>query len=278
MVHLKEEQIASMAEGNVKGPEHERMLKHLAECETCFKAYTDTLKFVEEERIGSAWWRKFRLPELHFYFPKKVLLPAAAVLIVVLLAGAYILKELRQRGILNDQVQHLTSISMQMENIGVQAFSGTKGKIMAAFRAGVFVEDLSLLIKVRGKEELTEKTRSRLIEELKILMIGSDAWFQEVAHIERKNYKSIIEHTEELLKPHPYFDLFQFGRFVEQSILATYENKRLKMDIDKYQQLVRKYKLPPGVSKRLRKFHAILEIKKIREIYIAVKEIFLFSE
>jgi len=291
MAHLKEEEIASMAEGNVKGPENEKFLKHLAECETCFKAYTDTLKFVEEERKRGAWWRTFRLPgfktirgklrlpEFRFPIPPKVLVPAAAGLIIVLLAGAYILNELHQKEIRNFQVQHLTSVSTQMDNIGVQSFSGTKGEIMAAFRAGVFVEDLSLLVKVRGQEELTAKTRNRLIEELKTLTIESDDLFRKVGCIERKSYKDIIEQTGELLKRHSYHDLFQFGRFVEQSILSTYADKRLKVDINKYLQISQTYNLPQGVSKEFRRLDTrTLENNKIREIYIEIKDIFLFSE
>lgn len=291
MAHLNESEIASMAEGNIKGPEHEKCLKHLSECEICFKIYTNTMKFVEEERKRSAWWRKLRipgfktirgklkLPEFRLPIPPKVLIPVTAVLIVILLAGTYIMTELRQRGIRKEQVQYLTNVFTQMEMHEVQSFSGTKGEIMAAFRTGVFLEDLSLLVKSSGQAELKSKIRNRLIEELKTLTIESGDLFQEVGCIERKNDKDVIKHTIELLKRHSYLDLFQFGRLVELRILESYENKIWKKDIDKYLLLSPKYDLPQGVTKELKKLDTTpLESKKIREVYIAIKYLFLFSE
>lgn len=50
MTHLEIEEIASFAEGNVAEPEHDRFIKHIAQCEDCRKIYSTTLKFVEEEK------------------------------------------------------------------------------------------------------------------------------------------------------------------------------------------------------------------------------------
>jgi hypothetical protein len=75
-------------------------------------------------------------------------------------------------------------------------------------------------------------------------------------------------------------ELFEFGCFLEQSILSTFENRRPHPeDIDKHQRIVQKYeykgKLPIGVFKELKKLKPTIEKETIKNICIAIKQIFL---
>ena len=59
MTHLEVEDISRLAEGNVEKSEHEKFIKHIAQCEKCRKVYSTTLKFVEKERAKK---KVLRLP------------------------------------------------------------------------------------------------------------------------------------------------------------------------------------------------------------------------
>ena len=56
MKHFEPEELARFVEGKVKNSEQETFIRHLAECGECFKAYSDTLKFIEEK-----YKKRFRL-------------------------------------------------------------------------------------------------------------------------------------------------------------------------------------------------------------------------
>ena len=78
-----------------------------------------------------------------------------------------------------------------------------------------------------------------------------------------------------MLETKSLFQLFQFGRFVERSILATFEKKTTKKnELEKYLQIVRKYNLPKSVSGKLEAIKKTSGITERRELWDDVKEIF----
>ena len=64
MKHLEDEDIARMIEGKISKKERENFLKHLSQCETCLTLYSETLKFVEEDKKEKNLLRFPNLKEL----------------------------------------------------------------------------------------------------------------------------------------------------------------------------------------------------------------------
>jgi hypothetical protein len=285
MRHLEDEDIARLIDGTISKKEREDFLKHLSECETCLSVYSETLKFMEKEKEKKrkTIWKLF--PEtkkiadrfgkaIATMFPKKRLIPALAVLIIILLMVPFVLNELHQRRIKKAQVEF---IAKNIEEMETYAFSPSKDIIYAAVRAGIFVEDLSLLVNT-GEKELKTKIATMLSGELKIFISETSALLKHVENIDRKNYETIVRNIRALVEKQSLSELFRFGCFVEHSILSTYENKTPNQeDINKYQRIAQKYKdkLPIGVFKELKKLKPNLKKEKSKNICVAIKQIFL---
>ncbi len=280
MRHLEDEDIARLIDGTISKKERESFLKHLSECETCLSVYSETLEFIEEDEKKIPFTEKIKIPAQRFWqtietiIPKKVLIPVAAVLIIILLMAPFVLNELHQRRIINAQVGFIAD---SIEDMETHAFSTSKNEIYAAVRIGIFVEDLSLLVNT-GEEELKTKITKMLNGELKIFISEKSSFPQYLANIDRKNYETIVQNIRALIEKRSLSELLQFGCFVEHSILSTYENKTPNQeDIDKYQRIAQKYKgkLPIGVFKELKKLKPTIEKEKSKNICIAIKQIFI---
>ncbi|NIM10423.1 MAG: hypothetical protein GTO45_00400 [Candidatus Aminicenantes bacterium] len=289
MKHLGDEDIARMIEGTISKKEREHFLKHLSECNSCFNVYTETLKFVEKEKkskhvlkspvLDKTAVRRYWL-DIRTLFKNRrpVLVPAFAALIIILLMVPFLLNYLHHRGIENNKMVYIEKIVEEIENRGVHAFSGSKGEIYAALRAGIFVEDLSLVVNAGRKEELKTKITKTLSRQLEVFASKKSPLLLELANIEKKNVETVVKRISELFQSHSYSELFRFGRFVEQSILSTYENKTPKQeDIEKYQRILQKYEdtLPLGVFRELKKLETASRIEENRNICIAIKELFI---
>lgn len=291
MKHLEDEDIGRMIEGNVSKKERENFLEHLSECTTCFEVYTDTLKFVRKVRkpkinerllnliekiVNHPFWQDIRAG---FKNKRPVLVPAFAVLVIILLIGPFVLKELHNRRIAKIQIQQIV---VDIENMGSQAFSPSKDEIYAAVRAGIFVEDLTLVVNAGGHEELKTKISKMLSDELKTIYKNvSDPIFQELEHIERKNLKTVVQNIQERVGKRSFPGLFRFGRFIEYSIFSSFGNKIPNQeDIEKHQRIIQKYKdkLPQGVFKELKKLKTTSGVEKSKKIFLSIKEIILSLE
>ena len=289
MRHLEDEDIGRMIEGTISKKERENFLKHLSECSTCFEVYTDTLKYVEKERkrlsilklpiiekIGAALhglWLGIRDWSAN---KKPVLVPAFIVLIIILLIVPFVLKELHNKRIENAKMQQIV---MDIENMRIPTFSQTKDELYAALCAGIFVEDLTSVFNTGGNEELVTKICKILSYELRTIIKNQlDSIFRDLENIERKNLKSIIEDIEELIEKRSLSDPFGFGRFVELSILSSFENKLPSQnDIVKYERFLQKYKhkLPRGIFKELKKLKITNGVEESKKIFLDIKEIIL---
>jgi hypothetical protein len=289
MKHLEDEDIARMIEGKISKKERETFLRHLSECNACFDVYTETLTFVEKERKKKTI---LQLPEPvkvtgHLFLQgtrnlfktrRPVLVPAFAALIIIVLIMPFLLKYVLHRGIENNKIGYIKNSLMEIENRGVHAFSGSKGEIYAALRAGIFVEDLYLVVNADGNEELKTKIIKMLSRQLNTFGIQKSALSPELENVERKNVEAVVNRIRELIEKRSLADLFRFGRFVEHSILSTYENKIPKPeDIEKYGRTLRKYEgtLPRGVFRELKKLKPATGVEESKTICIAIKEILL---
>ena len=272
MKHLEDEDIGKMIEGTVSKNERENFLKHLSECDSCLTVYTETYKFVEEERKPKINERIIKLIEklanhpfwqyirTQFKTRRPRLVPTFAVLIIILLIVPFVLKEHHDRSILYDKIKQTV---VGRESMGGHAFAPSRDQNYAAIRAGMLVKDLSLLVNTNEKE-MTTKTGKMLIHELKKIF--------------KSETDSLEQRIRELIEKQSLSELFKFGWFVEDTILSTAENKTPNQDdIEKYQQTIQKYrdKLPQGVFKKLDNIKSTSGVKKIEEVFVDIREIFL---
>ncbi len=103
MTHLEDEDIARLIDGKLGKEEQEQFLKHLSQCDDCLTIYTETLKFVEQEKRRAAWWRRLPLPDfkkiaaslrLPKLVPEKRYRWAFAALVILLLVLPFLLTKI----------------------------------------------------------------------------------------------------------------------------------------------------------------------------------------
>lgn len=286
MKHFEPEELARFVEGKVKEAEQETFIKHLAECGECFKAYTDTLKFIEEEykkrftlkfpgleKIKMALHRFRQDMRAWFRNRRPVLVPVFAASIIVLLIVPYFLNTLHEKRIENAKLQQ---IGLDIENIGTQGFAPTGNKPAAALRAGIFVEDLTLVVNAGGNEDLKRKITKMLGSQLKIFTGAENPLLRELEDIEKKNLPGLVQRIQDLLKHRSLVELFRFGRFLEHSLLLTFEKKLpTPGDLEKYLTIAREQDLPQGVLKNLEELRTTKSVEQSKKYCIAIKNIFL---
>ena len=286
MKHFEPEELARFAEGKVKDSEQETFIRHLAECGECFKAYSDTLKFIEEEykkrftlkfpnleKIKTALHRFWQDMRTLVRNRRPVLVPIFAALIIVLLIVPYFLNILHEKRIETAKIQQ---IGMDIENIGSRGFAPSGNKPAAALRAGIFVEDLALVVNSGGNAELKTKITKMLSSQLEILIGEENPLLKELAAIEKKNLPGIVQRIPDLLGNRSLAELFLFGRFIEHSLLLFFENKLPpQSDIEKFLAMAREHGLPRGVIKNLEKLKTTKSVEQGKNSCIAIKSIFL---
>jgi hypothetical protein len=285
MKHFEPEELARFAEGKVKDSEQETFIRHLAECGECFKAYSDTLKFIEEEykkrftlkfpnleKIKIALHRFWQDMHTSVRNRRPVLVPVLAALIIVLLIVPYFLKTLHEKRIENAKIQQIV---MDIENIGTQGFAPSGNKPAAALRAGIFVEDLALVVNAGGNEDLKTKITKMLSSQLETLIGKQNPLLRELAAIEKKNLPGIVQRIPDLFGRRSLVELFSFGRFIEHSLLLFFENKLPpQAEIEKHIAIAREHGLPQGVLKNLGKLKTVKSVEQGKKYCIAIKNIF----
>jgi hypothetical protein len=286
MKHFNPEELARFAEGKVKDSEQETFIRHLAECGECFKAYSDTLKFIEEEykkkftlkfpnleKIKTALHRFWKDMRTLVRNRRPVLVPVFAALIIVLLMVPLYLNILHEKKVETAKIQQ---IGMDIENIGSRGFAPSGNKPVAALRAGIFVEDLTLVVNASGNEDLKTKITKILGSQLEILIGKENPLLKELTVIEKKTLPGIVQRIPDLLGQRSYSELFSFGRFIEHSLLLFFENKLPpQSDIEKYLTIAREHGLPRGVLRNLEKLKATKNVEHGKKYCTAIKNIFL---
>jgi hypothetical protein len=283
MKHLEDEDIGRLLDGTVSKQERHLFLTHLSQCKTCLTLYSETLKFMGEgndEKSKSL---------ITFPVPSKIKVTAlrqaigsiftikglgwiSAVILIILVMGYFLVMDTSQSKIINAQLNY---IEARIENIESSAFFPSRSEIFTAVRIGIFVEDLSMLMKTDEKEELRLKIHRLLSREIKQLIEEKDSLFQELAHLDKQNFPVVVRHLRDVLEKRSLIEPFGLGCFLEQSIFAAFENKIPGLgDIEKYRQIAIKYKLPPGVYKRLNRLKTITAAQEIRGLFNEAVEIF----
>lgn len=287
MRHPEEKDIARFVDGNISKAERETFLEHFSQCESCLKAYTDTLKFAAE-RKKRRWFQYFPiitnvsvypyLQPVGTYFKEKLFVPALAFLILLLV----ILSPLTRKTTTNEsntaKLKYIEEYIMKKENQVNYGLFPSKNLINSAIRAGFFTEDLEVVLHSGGKKELEIKITGMLETELKKIFEDANQMDLILPGLEEMNktrFKKMVLKIQQMLETKSLSRFYQFGRFVERSILATFEKKTTKKnELEKYLQLVRKYNLPKSVSDKLEEIKKTSGITERRELWNDVKEIF----
>ena len=291
MKHFDVEEIARFAEGNVNDSERERFISHLAECGACFKAYADTLKFVQDDRKNL---HRLRLPGFEkikitvrrlrqdidslFRNRNPFLVPAFALLVIMVFLAPFLVTSIQKSKITKAQIQH---IAVAMENMDSQSFAPARDDMMAAVRTGILVEDLSLLVKSGGNsktgKELQRKVLLLLENELSVFALKKNPITAHLNGLDKKNLDSAVKDIEELVESRSRGGLFQLGRFVEQSFLSTFKEKCPSRDqVEVYKQIARRNNLPQGIYNNLSRLKETTEFTECKQILMTIKDI-IFS-
>ena len=283
MKHIEIEDIGRLIDGNVSKKEQKQFLEHMSQCKTCLTLYNETLKFMGEDQKSKAPLKLPAFEEItssikHVFaaiFTVRKYRWAAATSIIILVIAAFLWYTFSSGGpgkIERAQIRH---IEKRLQDIDVQAFFPSRDKIYEAVRAGIFVEELSLLIQTDAPEELRIKTRQILRAEINRLTGDKNSSVKEWSHPDQKNLQTMVRGIRELMEKYSLTELFLLGRFLEQSILSTFENKtHHKEDIERYQQISQTYKLPPGVFKRLERIKKTSDIQEIRNLLKEIEQVF----
>lgn len=280
MEHLKEEDMARMISGDTSKRERKKILKHLSRCESCNKVFTETLRFFDEEERAQETISispSLQKTAPHFLqwvgdlFANKRLRPtfAAAAIILVLLTLPFILIK---DGHTSAQIQSIKERFLSPK--AKYGFGGSPDKISSALRAGIFIEDLSVVANTAKYKELKTKIGKRLILQLKnISPEETKKLFPKPEDI--GELKKAVKNIEALMESKSLTESFLLGRFLEQSFLDTFKDKRpLPGDIEKFQQIARKLGLPPEVLKDFDKLKTAAAYEDIRTTCEEIEKIF----
>lgn len=287
MKHPEEIDIARFVDGNITKAEREALLDHFSQCESCLKAYTDTLKFAAE-RKKRPWFQNFPITgnilvylnwqSIGLFFKKNLAVLATASMVLLLIILSPIIKKKATSEVYNAKINYIEGSIMKIENTMNLGFLPSRNQIKAAVRAGFFIEDLKVLLSSSGKKELETKISRMLVAELKKITAGEDEMDLAFLHLEemsKTNFKKIVLKLQDFLESKSLSQLYQFGRFVEQSILATFEKKTPKKnELEKYLQIVRKYNLLKTVLDKMEELKTTSRITAKRKLWNDVKEIF----
>lgn len=279
MRHLDDEDIAGLIDGTVNKKERETFLNHLSQCKDCLTVYSETLKFIEDEKAETVpFGERLKITIRRFgesmdaLFPKKILIPAGAAVVFALVIGIFLL--INSPGPKNHKAraQFIAAGFRQMDSL--YTFSPTNNKTNAAVRAGFLTEDLLILTTFPNNEKLKTGLSSRLKEELKTLV--PNEIFPSLQPGNPGNIKPMIDTISRRLKEQSLFDLYSLGRFIERSALGTFENKTPgREEMDEYVRIARENNLPPGFFKRFRNVSTVTGADALRGTWKEIKEIFL---
>jgi hypothetical protein len=167
---------------------------------------------------------------------------------------------------------------MKKENRENYGLFPSKNLINSAIRAGFFTEDLEIVLHSGGKKELEIKITRMLTAELERIVEDEgkmDLAFLRLEEMSKTNFKKMALEIRQMLETKSLYQLYQFGRFIERSILATFEKKTPKKnELEKYLQIVRKYHLPKSIPGKLEEIKKTSGAAEKRDLWNDVKEIF----
>lgn len=266
MGHLDSEDICRLIDGDVSKKERETFQRHLSQCDTCLTQYNQTIKFMGNEdknkriltfpKVVKDFRRYWQ--DTSAIFNTRRWIPALATAMVLLAAGFIISSIITHSKIEKARIAHI----QQRESGEVYSLSPDKSKIISTIRAGIFMEDLTLLNETEGNKDLKAK-----ISELLLSQLGKDT---------PKATPLNLEQIRRYMEASQYAELFRLGIFLERSILDTFADKKPKQEeIETFLQIAREHNLPRGVLKNLEKLKKAVNAEESRKTCIAIREIFL---
>lgn len=279
MTHLKEEDIARIVQGNISKKERRKFLEHIAECDSCSKMFSETLKFFEEEeRMQEYPVTEQALPRyrkvLKTLLKKTVLVTFFGTTLIILVLFL-ILFIFDNSGCTDSQLQDVTERFLSPKSI--YNFNGSPDIIFSAVRAGIFIEVLPILkdkAKTKEQEEAAGKIGSKLVIQLSnISKLEAGRLFPIPGDVEKD--EEVLETVETFMESYTLSGPFSFGRFLERNALDTLKEEQPDpADIDTFRQMSRKLELPPGVFKGLDMLKTTTAYDEIRNICKDIEEIF----
>lgn len=286
MKHLEDEDIARFVDGRVDADEREEFIKHFARCETCFESYTDALQFIEEHKPRKLSWLFPLIKPIPSFpikdfagrlFQRKVLAPAFAVLVLLLVLLPWVINRITAHKAMGAKIQYIEESLLKMEEVETYAFSQGKDKTNAALITGVFIEDLFFVLKSGKEEKLKEKITVKLSDEFAILFKNGPGLPAVGLEFDNKeSFDRAVRELQDRLEHQSLSEYFQFGRFLERSILSTFDDRHPgKEEIEKYLTIAQANGLPPGVLKDLKRLANATDFRKVREICRDIREVFL---
>ncbi|MGD2092046.1 MAG: hypothetical protein PVH61_38100 [Candidatus Aminicenantes bacterium] len=283
MKHIEIEDIGRLIDGNVSKKEQKQFLEHMSQCKTCLTLYNETLKFMGEDQKSKTTLKLPAFEEItsrikHVFesiFAVRKYRWAAAISIIILVTAAFLWQVFSGGGIGKIEQAQIQHIENRVENLEIKAIFPSRDKIYEAVRAGIFVEELSLLVRTNAPGELRIKILQILMAEIDRLTGDRNTIVKELTLLDKKNLEKMVRDIRELMEEYSLTELFQLGGFLEQSIFSTFESKTpLQEDIERYQQIARTYKLPPGVFKRLERLKKADDILEIRNLLKEIEQVF----
>jgi hypothetical protein len=265
MKHLEDEDIGRLIDGNIDKNEREIFLNHLSICNQCAAIYSETLKFIEEEKkIGS----KFKIPGFEItwvtrflhsfgeFFAGKRLQISFAVSLLILLSLFFLLIYHSPVKTTEYQVHVIEqNIEAIEKNSANYAFNSTT--INIPVRWGIISEDISLIGSSREYRELLTRVKNTLINKLKY-----------------------FSSPQERNTP-GFFSLLQFGHSLERAVLSIDKNEsdlRQSLLELKHAADTNRDRLPQGVFKELDKIEPNTGPDETKIILKNIKDIFLLSD
>lgn len=291
--HLTDEEIGCLIDGTMSKKERKKARAHLSNCDACLDTYTQTVAFLGEERKReSISFRDVfsRFPSFRRKTKQRGAQPVApvfvtrgfrwalAMIVLFALMIPFLLKKHQDPVIHDAKVQYIakTIIEENVKNNGeLISFSGNSDEIIAAVRAGIFVEELLVMVETAGKENIVTELNNRLTGHLKkIFKDQTRQLFPELGHIDRGNIKKLIKHIGLQLEKRKLRRFFSFGRFIEAGILSTFEGKTPRQaDIEFYMEMVKTYDFPVGILNRLKTIASAPDAASAREHLLEIKKV-----
>jgi hypothetical protein len=204
--------------------------------------------------------------------------PALAFLILLLVILSPLIRKTTTNEANTAKLKYIEECIMKKENRENYGLFPSKNLINSAIRAGFFTEDLEIVLHSGGKKELEIKITRMLTAELERIVEDEgkmDLAFLRLEEMSKTNFKKMALEIRQMLETKSLYQLYQFGRFIERSILATFEKKTPKKnELEKYLQIVRKYHLPKSIPGKLEEIKKTSGAAEKRDLWNDVKEIF----
>ncbi len=288
IIHLSDEEIGRLIDGNLEKLEREEYLKHMSQCDSCLSIYSQTLKFLEEEKrnpvevkspvFGESPFLQFWKSVQGFMSQKRYRF-AGVMLLILLIGIPLLIKLFSPTSSENDRVLYIERVSDELFNRGICTFSGSDNPYYSSVRAGIFVQDISVLINISDKKELRKMLVDLLNKELLVLGGEQATIVRSVDDLEAHSYKTYLRNIEYFMEKRPEKDLFKFGEILERSILDIVNGSRnFKDGITHYITIFDqnyKGKIPQGVLKDLKKLNSNEPVTQVKEILIGIKQVYI---